>query len=81
MAAVIVDQRLPQRTVLHHQQSDLETRRRIDALRDRAAERAQALDLPAPLLAPRRVLEALVRGEAIEELDGWRGQVLRELNE
>ena len=62
-------------------QHDPDTRRRVDRLRDRVAARAQALDVPPSLLASRRVLEALVRDESIEELQGWRGTVLRELND
>src|SRR5436190_8311577 len=54
-------------------QADQPMRRRVDGLRDRAAIRAQELDLPPALLAPRRVLEALARDESSDELQGWRG--------
>jgi hypothetical protein len=40
--------------------------------------RADELDLPAALLAPRRLLEAQVRGETVPEWRGWRGEVLAE---
>lgn len=49
---------------------------RFDRLREIAARLAAELDLPAALLAPRRLLEAVVRGEKPPELDGWRGDVL-----
>jgi ribonuclease D len=48
----------------------------LEALRERVAARAAALDLPAALLAPRRLLEAVVRGQRPPELEGWRGQAL-----
>jgi ribonuclease D len=47
--------------------------------RDRVAARAADLDLPAALVCPRRLLEAWVRGEHSPELDGWRGEVLRDI--
>lgn len=50
--------------------------RRFEALRDRVAARATTLDLPAALLAPRRVLEALARGLPAPEAAGWRAGVL-----
>lgn len=55
-----------------------EAQRRFDALRGAVAQRAEALDLPAALLAPRRLLEAQVRGEPVAEWRGWRGEVLAE---
>lgn len=55
-----------------------EAQRRFDALRGAVARRAEALDLPASLLAPRRLLEAEVRGEPVAEWSGWRGRVLAE---
>jgi ribonuclease D len=48
-------------------------------LKDRIAARAADLDLPPALLAPRRLIEAIVRGERPPELDGWRGEVLHDL--
>jgi ribonuclease D len=55
-----------------------EDEQRFEALRQRVAERATTLDLPAALLAPRRVLEVLARKDAISELAGWRSQALAE---
>ncbi len=55
-----------------------EPQRRFDALRAAVARRADELDLPAALLAPRRLLEAQVRGETVPEWRGWRGEVLAE---
>ncbi len=52
--------------------------RRFEALRAAVAERAAALDLPAALLAPRRVLEALARDPAASVLSGWRRELLAE---
>lgn len=49
---------------------------RFDALRAAVAARAAALDLPAALLAPRRVLEALAREPSSTTLRGWRRQLL-----
>ena len=43
---------------------------------DRVATRATELDLPPALIAPRRVLEAIVREQAPPELDGWRREAL-----
>jgi len=54
-------------------------RNRVDRLRDRIQQRAESLDLPPPLLAPRRLLEGWVRGETVPELAGWRGPVLAEI--
>jgi ribonuclease D len=53
-----------------------EDERRVDTLRDRVAARAAELDLPPALLAPRRLLEAMVRGQLPSELDGWRKDAL-----
>lgn len=53
--------------------------RRYDALRDAVARCAAALDLPPAVLAPRRLIEAVVRGEPPQELAGWRGEVLKDL--
>jgi ribonuclease D len=50
----------------------------FEALRERVATRAAGLDLPAALLAPRRVLESLARGLACPEVDGWRAPLLGE---
>lgn len=55
-----------------------EAQRRFDALRSAVAKRADELGLPAALLAPRRLLEAQVRGEPVAEWRGWRGEVLAE---
>jgi ribonuclease D len=55
-----------------------EAERRFEALRERVAARAAALDLPVALLAPRRVLEALARGLPAPETAGWRATVLAE---
>jgi ribonuclease D len=55
-----------------------EAQRRFDALRAAVARRADELGLPAALLAPRRLLEAQVRGEPVAEWRGWRGEVLAE---
>jgi ribonuclease D len=49
---------------------------RFDALRTAVATRAAALDLPAALLAPRRILEALARDPSSPALGGWRRQLL-----
>jgi len=49
---------------------------RFDALRNAVAKRASDLDLPAALLAPRRVLEALARNPDAAELKGWRRELL-----
>jgi ribonuclease D len=50
----------------------------FEALRERVAARAAALDLPPALLAPRRVLETLARGLPSPESAGWRSTVLAE---
>ncbi len=55
-----------------------ESEQGFEALRQRVAARAEALDLPAALIAPRRVLESLTRGLACPELDGWRAGLLGE---
>lgn len=55
-----------------------EAERRFEALRARVATRAAALDLPAALLAPRRVLELLARGLPAPEAAGWRAALLAE---
>lgn len=49
---------------------------RFNALRAAVAIRAGQLDLPAALLAPRRVLEALARNPEATELKGWRRELL-----
>lgn len=49
---------------------------RFEVLRAAVAAKAAELDLPAALLAPRRVLEALARNPDATELRGWRRQVL-----
>lgn len=56
-----------------------EPAQRLSEARERIAARAVELDLPPALLCPRRLLEAWVRGERSPELDGWRGEVLRDL--
>ena len=56
-----------------------ELKRRAEALRLAVEQRAAALDVPASVLAPRRIIEALVRGEEPAELGGWRGAELRAL--
>lgn len=56
-----------------------EERRRAEALKTAVEQRAAALDLPASLIAPRRLVDAIVRGEQAPELEGWRGPILREL--
>jgi len=48
-------------------------------VRDKVAARATELDLPPALLCPRRLLETWVRGGRSPELDGWRGEVLKDL--
>lgn len=55
-----------------------ESEQRFEALRERVAARAAALDLPPALLAPRRVLELLARGQSAAETRGWRAGVLAE---
>lgn len=55
---------------------DDEEDRRFEALRAAVADRAAALDLPAALLAPRRVLEALARDPATPAVSGWRRELL-----
>jgi ribonuclease D len=60
-------------------QLESEQRRLGDRIRDRAAARAAELDLPPALVAPRRLIDALVRGEKPAEFSGWRGEVLRDL--
>lgn len=52
---------------------------RFDVLRAALAARAEALDLPAPLIAPRRVLEQLARQRSINAITGWRAEVLAPL--
>lgn len=49
---------------------------RFEALRAAVARIAGELDLPAALLAPRRVLERVARDPATPALDGWRRAVL-----
>ncbi len=53
-----------------------EDERRFDEARDRIAARAQALDLPPALIASRRQIEALIRGEGTAQLAPWRRQAL-----
>jgi len=52
--------------------------RRFKSLRAAVAAKATALDLPAALLAPRRVLEALARDPDSAALGGWRRELLAE---
>lgn len=52
--------------------------RRFESLRAAVADKATALDLPAALLAPRRVLEALARDPGSATLGGWRRELLAE---
>jgi ribonuclease D len=54
-------------------------RRRADQLKLAVDQRAAELDLPPALLAPRRLIEAIVRGDDAPELQGWRGEALRSL--
>ncbi len=61
------------------QPMDRATEKRLKALRATLATRAEELDLPAPLLASRRLIEAAVQGETVEELQGWRAQVIGDL--
>jgi ribonuclease D len=49
---------------------------RFEVLRAAVAARAGTLDLPAALLAPRRVLEALARSPDAPALRGWRREML-----
>ena len=56
-----------------------EAERRADAIRDAVAAKAQALDLPPALILSRRGIEAYVRGQPLPELEGWRGEVLRDV--
>ncbi len=58
---------------------DRAAEKRTQALRDAVARRAEELGLPAPLLASRRMLESAVAGEPLDELRGWRAQVLGDL--
>lgn len=53
--------------------------RRLKALRDVIATKAAELDLPGPLLASRRVQEAIVRDAATPELGGWRRRLIEPL--
>ncbi len=53
--------------------------RRVDELRDRVTARAAELELPPALLAPRRLLEAIVRGQEPAELAGWRREALTDI--
>ena len=55
---------------------DRATEKRTQALRDAVAKRAVELEIPAPLLASRRLLDAAIAGQALDELCGWRAQVL-----
>lgn len=57
---------------------DDDEERRFESLRTAVAARAAALDLPAALIAPRRVLEALARDPATPALTGWRRELLAE---
>jgi len=52
-----------------------EAEARYDRLRDAVAAKAQSLDLPPAILMPRRVLEAVVRGETPDEIVGYRGEL------
>lgn len=52
--------------------------RRFEALRAAVAAKAASLDLPAALLAPRRLLEQLARDPGAPALAGWRRAVLDE---
>jgi ribonuclease D len=52
--------------------------RRFESLRAAVADRAATLDLPASLLASRRVLEALARDPGSSALGGWRRDLLAE---
>ena len=58
---------------------DRATEKRTQALRDAVAKRAVELDLPAPLLASRRLLDTAIAGHTLDELRGWRAQVLGDL--
>ncbi|MEO6066231.1 MAG: ribonuclease D [Lysobacterales bacterium] len=58
---------------------DRATEKRTNALRDAVAKRALELDLPAPLVASRRLLDAAIAGHPLDELRGWRAQVLGDL--
>ncbi len=53
--------------------------RQLRALRDAVAAKAAELDLPAPLLASRRLQEAVVRDRGTPELSGWRRQIIAPL--
>jgi len=52
---------------------------RFENLRDRLKLRAAELDIPAALIAPRRVLEALARDPANPAIAGWRRELLQPL--
>lgn len=56
-------------------------RRRLHALRTEVATLAEKLDLPPALLCSKSLCEALINGEALPELQGWRREALAELIE
>jgi ribonuclease D len=56
-----------------------EDRAEIKRLQSLVRERAEALDVEPALLASKRELERILRGERPEWLEGWRGEILAEL--
>lgn len=58
---------------------DRAAEKRTQALRDAVAKRAEELGVPAPLLASRRLLDAAVAGQPLDELRGWRAQALGDI--
>jgi ribonuclease D len=56
-----------------------EERAEVKRLQSTVRERAEALDIDPALLASKRELERIVRGERPDWLDGWRGEQLADL--